>query len=190
MNEVWNLEPIYKGFDDPAFEADLTALKEKVAEFTAFTQNLSGTEPLEALRTGIAMEEELVRLVGKLAEYASLRQSADSRDPQAGSQMGRVMAAYSGIAGPDAAFKAWASSLPNLMELVDGDGDLKDYHFLFSNMKKSSKYLLPGLGETIMAKMQLSGGSAWSDLHGYLTSTVPVSYNGTTTNLSSIRNMG
>ena len=40
-----------------------------------------------------------------------------------------------------------------------------------------------------MARMQLSGGSAWSDLQGYLTSTVPVSYNGTTTNLSAIRNL-
>ena len=23
MNEFWNLDPIYKGFDDPAFEAEL-----------------------------------------------------------------------------------------------------------------------------------------------------------------------
>ena len=30
MNEVWNLDPIYKGFDDPSFEKDLTALKEKL----------------------------------------------------------------------------------------------------------------------------------------------------------------
>ena len=29
MNEVWNLDPLYKGFDDPAFEADLNAAKEK-----------------------------------------------------------------------------------------------------------------------------------------------------------------
>ena len=33
MNEVWNLDPIYKGFDDPAFEADLTAAKEKLAAY-------------------------------------------------------------------------------------------------------------------------------------------------------------
>ena len=32
MNAVWNLDPIYKGFDDLAFEGDMTALKEKVAE--------------------------------------------------------------------------------------------------------------------------------------------------------------
>ena len=40
-----------------------------------------------------------------------------------------------------------------------------------------------------MAKMQLSGGNAWSDLHGYITSTVPVSYRGKTINLSTVRNL-
>ena len=189
MNEVWNLDPIYKGFDDPAFEQDLNTLKERVAEYSAFTQTLANAEPAVALGRGIALEEELTDLVSKLAQYASLRQSADTRDSAAGSNMGRIMAIYSGIAGPNAAFKAWASALPNLMELVDADKNLKDYHFLFANMAKSSKYLLPGMGETIMAKMRLSGGSAWSDMRSYLTSTVPVTYRGETTNLSAIRNM-
>ncbi len=189
MNEVWNLDPIYTGFDDPAFEADLAAAKEKLAAFTAFTGTLSTADPLEALRTGIALEEQLSELAGKLGLYASLRQSANTRDGEAASQLGRLMAVYSGMAGPEAAFKDWASKLPNLMELVSSDETLKDYGFLFEKMAESSRYLLPGMGETIMARMQLSGGSAWSDLQGYLTSTVPVSYNGGTTNLSAIRNL-
>ena len=49
MNEVWNLDPIYKGFDDPAFEADLNAAKEKLAQFTSFAAALTSTEPAEAL---------------------------------------------------------------------------------------------------------------------------------------------
>ena len=189
MNEVWNLDPIYTGFDDPAFEADLSAAKEKLAAFTAFTATLAAADPAEALRTGIAMEEQLSELAGKLGLYASLRQSANTRDGEAASQLGRLMAVYSGMAGPEAAFKDWASKLPNLMELVTADDGLKDYTFLFEKMAESSRYLLPGMGEAIMARMQLSGGSAWSDLQGYLTSTVPVSYNGGTTNLSAIRNL-
>ncbi len=189
MNEVWNLDPIYTGFDDPAFEADLAAAKEKLAAFTAFTGTLATADPLEALRTGISLEEQLSELAGKLGLYASLRQSANTRDGEAASQLGRLMAVYSGMAGPEAAFKDWASKLPNLMELVSSDETLKDYGFLFEKMAESSRYLLPGMGETIMARMQLSGGSAWSDLQGYLTSTVPVRYNGGTTNLSAIRNL-
>ena len=40
-----------------------------------------------------------------------------------------------------------------------------------------------------MARMELSGGSAWSEMQQYLTSTVPVTYRGEQTNLSAIRNM-
>ena len=189
MNEVWNLDPIYTGFDDPAFEADLASAKEKLAAFTAFTATLAEADPTQALVTGITMEEELSELAGKLGLFASLRQSANTRDGEAASQLGRLMAVYSGMAGPEAAFKDWASKLPNLMELVSADEKLRDYSFLFEKMAESSRYLLSGRGEEIMARMELSGGNAWADLQGYLTSTVPVSYNGGTTNLSAIRNL-
>ena len=189
MNEVWNLDPLYKGFDDPRFEEDLTKGKELLAQFTAFAADLNKADPAEALHKGIELEEAISALVGKLGLYASLRQATNTRDPEAASQLGRLMAVYSGMAAPEAAFRDWASKLPDLMELVETDAFLQDYRFLFGKMAESSRYLLSGRGEEIMARMQLSGGSAWSDLQGYLTSTVPVSYRGTTTNLSAIRNL-
>ena len=131
MNEVWNLEPIYKGFSDPAFARDYESLKALVQELKTFSDGLEGMEPLAGLTRGIALEEELTRLVEKLAEYASLRQSADTRDQEAGSQMGRIMALYSDTAAPLAAFSQWASSLENLQELVAGDENLRDYGYYF-----------------------------------------------------------
>ena len=189
MNEFWNLDPMYKGFDDPAFSADLEALSNCAKELEGFAAGLGETAPLEGLRKGIALQETFSDLVGKLAGYASLRQAANTRDGEAGSRMGQIMAIYSGVAAPMAAFQDWASKLPDLMELVENDGDLRAYTFLFANEKESSRYLLPGIGEAVMAKMQMSGGSAWSDLQQYLTSTVPVTYRGETTNLSAIRNL-
>ncbi|MBQ7340580.1 MAG: M3 family oligoendopeptidase [Oscillospiraceae bacterium] len=189
MNDVWNLDPIYKGFEDPHFEEDLKALQELVCQITEFTGKLSEAEPLAGLHRGIYLLEEISKLGGKLGLYSHLRQAANTRDPQAGSQMGRVMAVISGTAGPQAAFEAWASSLPNLMDLVTSDENLKDYTWLFRNVAEGSRYLLPGRGEEIMARMKLSGGSAWSDLQSYLTSTVPVTYRGEKTNLSAIRNL-
>lgn len=188
MNEVWNLDPIYKGFDDPAFEQDLAKLDALSGEFTAFTRDLGG-DALQTLRRGIDFEERITKVVERLAGYASLRQSANTKDPQATSQMGRIMALYSGLASPEAAFKDWASKLPNLMELVSQDEVLSGYRFLFENMADSARYLLPGMGEEIMARMELSGGNAWSDLQQYLTSTVEVDYRGQTTNLSAVRNL-
>ena len=189
MNEVWNLDRIYKGFDDPAYCADFETLKEMVSKLTGFMEGLKDADPASALHQGLELEEQVTLLAYKLAEYASLRQSANTRDPEAGSQMGRIMGVISGMAAPQAAFHDWASKLPNLMELAEADPLLKEYTFLLSDMVRSSRYLLPGKGEEIMARMRMSGGDAWSELQSYLTSTVPVSYRGNTTNLSSIRNL-
>ena len=188
MNYQWNLNRIYQGFEDPAYDADMQSLQQLVKDFTAFAETLSTVDPLEGLKTGVAFREKLSEL-SSLFQYASLRSATDTKDPTPGSYMGRVMAMRSGLAAPMAAYNEWVVSLPNLMELVRGDAYLKDYEFMFSQMADSARYQLTGEAEAVMAKMEMSGGSAWAKLQGYLTSTVPVHYRGTVTNLSAIRNL-
>ena len=188
MNEVWDLTPLYKGFDDPAYEADMAAMKALVDEFTAFSKELPNVEPVAGLRRGVELLEKLADL-SKLFGYANLRSATNTKDPEPGSYMGRVMAIRSGMAAPSAAFNAWVVQLPDLMELVRGDEYLKDYEFYFAGKVDSARYQMGGEAEAVMAKMGMSGGSAWGKLQSYLTSTVPVSYRGTTTNLSAIRNL-
>ena len=188
MNEVWNLDRIYKGFDDPAYAADFAAMGQLVKDFEALAAELPGLEPVEGLRRGIALKEKLADL-SVLFGYANLRSATNAKDPEPGSWLGRVMALRSGTAAPSAAFNAWVVSLPNLMELVRGDDFLKDYEFYFSGMADSARYLMSAEAEAVEAKIGMSGGSAWGKLQSYLTSTVPVHYRGTVTNLSSIRNL-
>ena len=189
MNGLWNLEVLYKGFDDPAYIGDFASMQAQLESFAAFAETVETADPAQALHESIQRQEKLEEIIMKMVSYASLRQSANTRDPEAGSQMGRLMAAYSSVAAPMAKVKKWASELPDLMELVESDPFLQPYRFMFENIARDSKYLLPGRGEEIMARMQLSGGSAWSDLQSYLTSTVPVSYRGSTINLPSVRNL-
>ena len=189
MNEVWNLDVIYRGFDDPAFAADMEKLEKLVKDYAAFAGELDRQAPLDGLKKGIALEEALTVLTAKLGEYASLRQSVNTRDAEAGSRLGQVMQRISGAAGAQAQWREWVSKIPDLMVLVAGDETLKDYTFLFERLLRNSTHLLGSLGEQISARLSMSGSSAWSDLQGYLTSTVPVSYNGGTTNLSAIRNL-
>ena len=189
MNGKWNLEVIYKGFDDPAYLQDFENLQNMLRDFVAFSETVETADPAVALPESIKRREEAESLIMKMGTYANLRMSADTRDPEAGSQMGRLMAAYSTVAAPLAKVEKWISQIPNLVELVEGEPALRDYAFLLSNTVRDCKYLLPGRGEEIMARMKLSGGSAWSDMQSFLTSTVPVSYRGETTNLPTIRNL-
>ncbi len=188
MNEVWNLDPIYHGFDDPAYAADMEALKALVAEFAAFAEALPALEPVDGLRRGVELQERLEEL-SSVFSYASLRSATDATDPEPGSCMGRAMALYSGVAAPMAAFNEWVVKLPNLMELVRCDEYLRDYEFYFANKAEAASHMLPGIAEAVMAKLEMSGGNAWGELQGFLTSTVKVNYRGGVTNLSAIRNL-
>ncbi len=188
MNERWNLDAIYRGFDDPQYIADVKKLEETIGVFGELTKNLSETEDVKkTLCQGIQLQEKISELIDRLLNFGYLRQSADAKDGEAGSQVGQLVALCSGIAAPQAAFESWASSLPDLMEIVAHT--MPEYGFLFQNMVENSCHLLPGLGEEIMAKMAISGSGAWSDLHTYITSTVPVTYRGEKTTLSAIRNL-
>ena len=189
MKDVWNLDRIYKGFEDPAFAADMDTLRALVKQYNAFAEGLESMEALAGLRQGIELEEKLMQLFMKLISYAQLRQSVSTRDSECGSRLGQILQLLSAIAGAEATWKAWAAKQEGLMDMVANDELLKEYTFRFENLRKESTYLLGSLGEEIAARMQLSGGNAWSEMHGYLTSTVPVEYNGGITNLSAIRNL-
>ncbi len=189
MNEVWNLDHIYHGFEDPAFSGDLEQLRQYARQYNAFAAGLDTMESLEGLTQGIAWQEKLTELAMKLFSYAQLRQATNTRDTQAGSCAGQVMQILSTTAGAMAAWKAWAAKQPDLQETVKGQETLCEYGFLFENLRKGSIHLLGEKGEEISAKLSLSGGNAWADLQSYLTSTVPVQYNGETINLSAVRNL-
>ena len=189
MNEFWNLDPIYGGFEDPAYEQDLQQLRELAGKYNDFAAALSQLDSLEGLTQGITWQEQLTDVAMKLLDYAQLRQTTNTRDSQAGSYMGQIMQILSTTAGSEAAWKAWAAEQPGLMDLVRGDDNLKDYTFFFENLLKGSTHLLGEKGEEIAAKFAMSGGNAWAEMQSYLTSTVPVSYNGETINLSAVRNL-
>lgn len=187
MEYTWNLDPLYHGFDDPQYAADLDALRGQVSRLAALPEKLPGMAPVQGLKEGIAILEQMEELTSKLYLYAELRQSVNTRDPEPGSKIGQIMTVYSAAAAPRAAFQAWIATL-DLTEAL-ADPALKDYAFLLTKTQEHSKYLLAGDGEAVAARFDISGSSAWSEMQQYLTSTVKVNYRGTVTNLSSIRNM-
>ena len=187
MHYEWNLDPIYHGFDDPQYDADMESLRRQVELLTQLPGRLPGMEPAQGLREGLTILENLEQTAQKLALYAELRQSTDTKNPEASSKMGQIMTIYSAAAAPQAAFQAWAAGL-DIQALTQSDDMLKDYTFLLTKMQEKRKYLLSGDGEAVAARLRISGTNAWAELQQYLTSTVRVSYRGTVTNLSAIRN--
>ena len=189
MNERWSLEPIYNGFEDESFQRDFARLGELCDEANAFSREMAAMPHAEALKRYISFSEEMNLLTSNMYCYAMLRQSANTKDADSTSWCGRIMSRLSTVAGANAAAAKYIASMEDLDSLVEADEKLRDYRYLFQNIKRDNRYLLGEKEEEIVAKFSISGAGAWEELQGYLTSSVEVDYQGGKTTLSSIRNL-
>ena len=192
MNGTWDLTKLYKDFSDPAFVADMETLKKLNSDFAEYAGGLTvGKDDGEKLVRGITLIEDITKTLYKLAEYASLTQSADAKNTTASSKLGNIMAISSRTAAPMASFRKFVADIPadELESIKKSEPLAAEYSFMLDTVRADSAHLLDAGSEEIMARMSLSGSNAWEDLQGYLTSTVPVEYDGRTINLSTVRNL-
>ena len=98
----WNLDILYTGFDTPEFLGDMESLGELVKDFEDFADGADKLNTKELLLGFIKNNEALSNVISKLAIYANLRYSADTRDSDAASMLGRIMASASALAAPSA----------------------------------------------------------------------------------------
>ena len=188
MNKEWSLDILYKGYDDPGYEADEKALAALIEEFSDFVQKLEG-EPKEVLKKAIVLNQKLIEKASDLFSFASLSQSVNTSDIKAASILGRLSSRMSALAAPRTALVKYIADLEDLSSVIDSDPLLKEHEFYLSQIRESAKYTLSAEVEKVISLYEISGSSAWSDLQSYLTSVVPVEYEGKTTNLSDIRNL-
>ena len=188
MNKEWDLTPLYEGIDTEKFQNDLAELTKAVAECNAFAAAMPA-DPAAGIRKGLELQERIQLLAMPLFEYASLRSSVNTSDGEALDAISRLQKLMSDLSASEAAFHAYVGRTENLEELIAADPFLGDYSFLLRNMKEDAKYVLDEKVEEALAKMNLSGGSAWENLQAYLTSTVEADYRGEKRNLSAVRNL-
>ena len=189
MNSEWSLDVLYKGFDDPRLAQDMAKVDEKIAELNALAAKLTDMSGRDALLAYIRLSEEMTRLVSDLYSFAGLRSATNARDNEASSALGRLMAKLGSTAKAETAARKHIARLEDLDALIESDPILKEYEYLLKNIREEDKHTLSEDCEQIMALYNISGASAWSDLHGFLTSTVTADYRGEKLNLSSVRNL-
>jgi len=189
MNYTWNLSVLYNGFDDPEFSSDIKKLGENIGEFVAFAKNAEELSHAEMLEKYIAFNEEITLIANKLIIFANLRYSANTKDTEAASNLGKLMGMLSAIAAPSAKISKLIAGYDDLEQIISSSEKLSEHKYMLLNIKRDSKYLLEDGEEAVFAKMNISGANAWSDLQSVLTSSVTVDYDGKKIPLSSARNL-
>ena len=187
MNKEWSLDNLYKGYDDPKYTKDEARLDELIREITDLCSNLSG-DPADVLCKAVSLSQELHTIVTTLFAYAELRMSVNTSDTASAAAAGRLANKLSAIAAPQSALTKYVAGIEDLQSVIDSRDLLKEHEFYLKNIREEAQYTLSPEVEKVISLYRISGSSAWSDLQGYLTSTVPVEYEGGITTLSDIRN--
>lgn len=191
MNKTWDLSVLYTGFDDPAWSADMTALEASIAKLHEVAEGADGLSLGQLVHAYIDAENAITALATKLIDYASLRYSADTTDTAAASLTGRIMDTLSSSVADETAIQMRIAEggAEALEALLAADESLSEYAYLLRRTVADSRYRLSEREEALLAKMKLSGSSAWENLQNSLTSSAQVSYRGETITLSDVRNL-
>jgi len=189
MYDRWSLDILYSGFDDPKFQSEFQKLDEFAEKFKTAAATLDSKDARTTTKELLTLNEEYQTVFHRLVNYCALRQNADTNDADSVSNLGRLIQKNNDITPYATAIDKYLANLPDLDTVIGDDEMLQDYSYYLHEMQKSAKYLLSEEVETALGAMDISGGNAWSDLQGYLTSSVKVDCNGETTTLSAIRNL-
>ncbi|MBQ1372473.1 MAG: peptidase M3, partial [Oscillospiraceae bacterium] len=188
MNKEWDLSPLYAGIDSAKYQEDLKTLTQAVADYNAFAAAMPEDRGA-AIHRALELQERLTELVRPMFEYASLRSSVNTSDSEALDTLSCLQKLMSEVSAADAAVHAYVGKTAELESLIAADPFLGDYAYLLRTMQDDAKYVLDEKVEEALAKMNLSGGSAWENLQSYLSSSVEAEYRGQKLPLSAVRNL-
>ena len=190
MNTVWSLDPIYKGLDDPAYEADVQAAEQLVK---AYAEAVSAAQQAECVEEHVEklllLEEEMSSKFHRLHLYLMLRQSVEQGNGDVMAQSNRISKMHSAAAPASAAADKLYAKIEDIDALAEKSDVIKDYTFKLKEAKEGAKYLLSDDVEEMVSAMNMTGGGAWGQLQSFLTSVVKVDYAGKEVTLSEIRNL-
>lgn len=189
MRDTWSLDVMYQGFEDKKFKADLDELDIRIQKLNQFAENLTREQEKETIKEGLECLEKFSTLYTQMMIFCELKQSVNTKDADSVSYMGVLSQKGNKTKAAETRFAKYVAETKNLDTYIKEDTFLKDYEYLLHNMAEDNKYLLSEEVEEALAKMDLSGGQAWSNLQGDLTSSVEADYRGEKITLSEVRNL-
>jgi len=182
----WDLSNLYLSLDDPALAADIEAVKQSIQEATqAFeTEYLPLLNPATSpevlnrvLNNYVEEANTLELLAGKIFGFLGAIISTDSFNKAAEQLHSKMAIAMLPLHDLGVRINAWLGALGDRLDkALEIPGAAHEHAFRLLEMAKESRYLMSEPEEILANEMTLSGGSAWDDLQGVLTSQKSVDF--------------
>ena len=61
MNMTWDLDILYKGYDDPKYNNDLEKVEKLIEKIKECSDNLDSTNQVESIKKTLKLEEEITK---------------------------------------------------------------------------------------------------------------------------------
>lgn len=171
-NMYWNLDALYKGFDND-FLNDINKYKHLIEDLKDFSKNCleNCKDRKNALETFIQKLIELESL-DKLSIYPFLILSVDTENTEALKYSDILDDISTELSGPFTVFKEFIKNIDNLDEIISSSLLLKEHEFYLKEIKAEANYMLSEKEEILLSKLSTTGSSSWEKLREQLTGTL------------------
>lgn len=168
MDNRWNLDALYTGFDSQEFIGDCRKLDSKNEEYENFTESLaaSGNIP-EILEKYVSLRSDITALTEKLICFCNLLFCADTNNTRANSYIELITVRENKTTLTDVKFIKWLASSGFDPQTLKGTG-LEECIFHFEELITKGRHILDDQTEQIISNLKLTGSTAWMNLHNVL----------------------
>lgn len=166
----WNLDVLYKSFDDEKFKTDLENLPEIMEKYNKycsenFPENSIPKDDAWQLVEGlIELELKLAANVTPLMRYCSLVMSANAYNTDAIKYQEKVGKLLISTRKYDLLFGKWIAKVDNLDKLCEKSELIKEHKYHLLGIQKNAKRALSDEEEILYAKLKQTGSSSWNKL--------------------------
>lgn len=166
----WNLDSIYKGFDED-YKKDFDGI-DKLVDDTLDWMKKELTDTRDAVTKTIQLIEKLSAIentMQMLASFPQLKLSCNATDKDAMMWYDRIMQKTVKLTEVEVLTGRWFAGTD--VDELTADTKLKEYEFLIKEHAEKAKYLLSDGEEWLIANMKLTGVIAWETLKEQLDGT-------------------
>jgi oligoendopeptidase F len=197
----WDMSVVYPGLDSLEFAQDFAAIVQDIQQLasrfdTHHIQELPElTVDSEVIQTFETITNQLNTVLDRtrtLSVYISCFVNTNSHDNLAQARMSELQRSLVILSQLSTRMTAWLGSL-DIEALIAGSTLAQEHAYALRKAKEQAAHLMSPAEESLAAELNVSSGSAWTRLHGNITSqlTLTVEVDGETQELpmSAVRNM-
>ena len=192
----WDLTPFFPSVDSPELAEAFDDIVHRVSELRELfdAHGIGGDSSPDAATATPVLEQVIERLnelleeVHLLGAYLHGSVAVDSRDDAAQARLSELLRESVALQTLETRVTGWVGNL-DLDRIVERSEAAKAHEYALRRAQIAARHLMSEPEEELAAELNLSGGTAWSKLHGDLTSQIQVGLDGETLPMSEVRNL-